>query len=134
MGECEVNTVIHVHTREVQGYWFCLPICCHQLHRTNHRLYCHQLLATWTWFFFRVNRKKNGGVLNLLTRVGFYCKRFQIFCPCSLEKQRMRTEQNRTEQKCKESSVTSDVNNVPVFVFDFCFCFCFFTFSSWSKK
>ena len=136
MGEREVNTVIHVHTREVERYWFCLPICCHQLYRTKHRLYCHQLLATWPWFFFQVNRKKKWRSFESFDESwNLLQKGFKSFALVVWKNRGWDPwERNRTEQKCKESSVTSDVNNVPVFVFDFCFCLCFFTFSLWSKK
>lgn len=92
--------MIHVHTREVQGYWFCLPICCHQLHRTNHRLYCHQLLATWTWFFFRVNRKKKWRSFEsfdeswILLQKGF--KSFVLVVWKNRGWEQNRTEQNRS--------------------------------------
>ena len=114
--------MIHVHTREVQGYWFCLPICCHQLHITNHRLYCHQLLATWTWFFFRVNRKKNGGVLNLLTRVGFYCKRVSNLLSLKFGKteDENRTEQNRSVKNLRWRPMwTMSLFSCLIFVFVF---------------
>lgn len=117
--------MIHVHTREVQRYWFCLPICCHQLHRTNHRLYCHQLLATWTWFFFRVNRKKQKKMEEFWIfwrELDFIAKGFQIFCPCSLEKQRMRTEQNRSVKNLRWRPMwTMSLFSCLIFVFVFVF-------------